>query len=53
MEPQRGEYRILCLIKSVLSEKEYEDRAILVYNVKPYRDIKININILELLVRNN
>lgn len=42
MEPQRGEYRILCLIKSVLSEKEYEDRAILVYNVKPYRDIKIN-----------
>lgn len=42
LELQKGEYRILCLVKTVLSEKEYEDRAVLVYEVKPYRDIKIN-----------
>ncbi|MDO5518014.1 MAG: triple tyrosine motif-containing protein, partial [Clostridium sp.] len=42
IEEQRGEYRILCLVKSVLSDKEYDDRAILVYDVKPYKDIKID-----------
>jgi len=40
MEP--GSYRILCLVKSILSNKEYDDRAVLMYNVKPYKDIKIN-----------
>ena len=28
--------------KSILSNKEYDDRAILIYNVKPYREVKIN-----------
>lgn len=41
-ETEAGSYRILCLVKSILSNKEYDDRAILVYNVKPYEDIKIN-----------
>ena len=41
-ELESGNYRILCLVKSILSNKEYDDRAILVYNVKPYKDIKIN-----------
>lgn len=40
MEP--GSYRILCLVKSILSNKEYDDRAILMYNVKPYKEVKIN-----------
>lgn len=37
-----GSYRILCLVKSILSNKEYDDRAILMYNVKPYKEVKIN-----------
>lgn len=41
-EEQQGEYRMLCLVKTVLSDKEYDDRAIVVYDVKPYKDIKIN-----------
>jgi len=41
-EMETGKYRILCLVKSILSNKEYDDRAILVYEVKPYQDIKIN-----------
>ncbi|WP_238919062.1 triple tyrosine motif-containing protein [Clostridium sp. YIM B02555] len=41
-ETQAGSYRILCLAKSIFSNKEYDDRAILVYNVKPYKEVKIN-----------
>lgn len=41
-EMEEGSYRILCLVKSILSNKEYDDRAIFVYEVKPYKDIKIN-----------
>jgi hypothetical protein len=41
-EMEQGSYRILCLVKSILSNKEYDDRAILMYNVKPYEEVKIN-----------
>ena len=41
-EMESGSYRILCLVKSMLSNKEYDDRAVLIYNVKPYKNIKIN-----------
>lgn len=41
-ELEAGSYRILCLVKSILSNKEYDDRALLVYEVKPYEKIKIN-----------
>lgn len=41
-EMEYGSYRILCLVKSILSTKEYDDRAILMYNVKPYKKVKIN-----------
>ncbi|OOM79690.1 triple tyrosine motif-containing protein [Clostridium sp. BL-8] len=41
-ELEAGSYRILCLVKSIFSNREYDDRAILVYDVKPYEDIKIN-----------
>ena len=41
IENQYGTYRILCLARSILSNKEYDDRAVLLYNVKPYRDVKI------------
>ncbi len=42
IEEQQGTYRILCLVRSILSNREYDDRAVLLYNVKPYKDIKIN-----------
>ncbi|WP_160683916.1 triple tyrosine motif-containing protein [Clostridium sp. C2-6-12] len=41
-EMEQGSYRILCLVKSILSNKEYEDRAVLMYSVKPYKPVKIN-----------
>lgn len=41
-EMEQGIYRILCLVKSILSNKEYDDRAILMYDVKPYKEVKIN-----------
>ncbi len=41
-ELEAGNYRILCLVKSIFSNREYDDRAILVYDVKPYENIKIN-----------
>ncbi|BCZ44332.1 hypothetical protein psyc5s11_03990 [Clostridium gelidum] len=47
-EMENGTYRILCLVKSILSNKEYDDRAILVYTVKPYKDIKINSFVADL-----
>lgn len=47
-EMEHGSYRILCLVKSILSNKEYDDRAILVYTVKPYKDIKINSFVADL-----
>ncbi|MBL4937184.1 triple tyrosine motif-containing protein [Clostridium sp. YIM B02515] len=36
-----GEYKLLCLTKDMYSPKEYDDRAIINYNVKPYMDIVI------------
>lgn len=47
-ENESGNYRILCLAKNILSNKEYDDRAILVYKVKPYRQIKIKNFIADL-----
>lgn len=40
-EKIHGEYRLLCLVRDILSNKEYDDRAIMVYEVKPYREVKI------------
>ena len=47
-ESKNGSYRILCLVKSILSNKEYDDRALLVYTVKPYKDVKINSFVADL-----
>lgn len=37
-----GEFRILCLVKDMYSLEEYDERAVIVYNVKRYRPIKIS-----------
>ena len=36
-----GEYKLLCLVRDVFSNKEYDDRALIVYDVIPYEKIKI------------
>ncbi|WP_294377052.1 triple tyrosine motif-containing protein [uncultured Clostridium sp.] len=48
IEHEPGTYRILCLVRNILSNKEYDDRAVFLYNVKPYRDIKIKDFIADL-----
>ena len=40
-EKEAGKYRLLCLVKDILSNMEYDDRAIMIYYVKPYNDIRI------------
>ncbi|MCM8711875.1 triple tyrosine motif-containing protein [Clostridium sp. SYSU_GA19001] len=40
-EKQGGDYKLLCLAKDMYSPREYDDRALLNYKVKPYRDIVI------------
>lgn len=36
-----GEYKLLCLVRDMFSPKPFDDRAVIVYNVSPYNDIKI------------
>lgn len=37
-----GKYKLICLVKDILSNKEYDDRALIVYKVKAYNTVKIN-----------
>jgi hypothetical protein len=41
VEKEAGDYKLLCLAKDMYSQKEYDDRAILNYKVKPYKEIII------------
>ncbi len=36
-----GSYKILCYVKDLLSKNEYDDRAIINYDVNAYSDVKI------------
>lgn len=36
-----GDFKLLCLAKDMYSQKEYDDRAVLNYKIKPYKDIAI------------
>ena len=40
-EKKPGEYKLLCLAKDMYSSREYDDRAVFYYKVKPYKDIVI------------
>jgi hypothetical protein len=40
-ENEAGKYRILCLVRDILSSNEYDDRALMLYEVKPYNKVKI------------
>lgn len=41
IEKNSGEYKLLCLAKDMYSPNEYDDRAVIIYNVKKYEDIQI------------
>lgn len=41
IEKNSGEYKILCMTKDMYSQKEYDDRAVINYNVKPYKEVYI------------
>lgn len=41
-EKEPGKYKLLCLVRDILSSCEYDDRAILNYNVEPYEKVKID-----------
>lgn len=40
-EEIEGEYKLLCYVRDIFSNKEYDDRALIVYDVIPYEKIKI------------
>ncbi len=40
-EKKPGKYKLLCLARDMYSREEYDDRAILEYIIKPYREINI------------
>ncbi|NLZ47952.1 MAG: triple tyrosine motif-containing protein [Clostridiales bacterium] len=41
VERKAGDYKILCLAKDMYSQNQYDDRALIAYTVKPYKEIKI------------
>lgn len=40
-ENQQGEYKLLCLVRDILSTNSFDDRAVLHYKVKPYNKVVI------------
>lgn len=41
IEKNSGEFKLLCILRNMYSNKEYDDKAILKYTVKPYEDVSI------------
>ncbi len=41
VEKKAGDYKILCLAKDMYSQRQYDDRALIAYKVKPYKEIQI------------
>ncbi|MBU3157785.1 triple tyrosine motif-containing protein [Clostridium estertheticum] len=39
VETNRGNYKLLCMAKDMFSRKEFDDRALIYYNVDPYEEI--------------
>lgn len=40
-EDKAGEFKLMCYIRDMYSAKEYDDRALMTYKIKPYRDLKL------------
>ncbi len=41
IEKESGDYKLLCMAKDMYSNKEYDDRAIIIYTVIPYLPVQI------------
>lgn len=41
IEKNSGEFQLLCILRNMYSPKEYDDKALLKYKIKPYEDICI------------
>lgn len=41
IEKGYGDFKLLCMVKDMYSKNEFDDRAVILYNVKKYREIKI------------
>jgi hypothetical protein len=42
VEGNKGKYKLLCMAKDMYSLSEFDDRALIHYNVEPYKKININ-----------
>ncbi|MBU3160896.1 triple tyrosine motif-containing protein [Clostridium frigoris] len=42
VEKNKGDYKLLCMAKDMFSLKEFDDRALIYYNVNPYEEINIH-----------
>lgn len=42
-EEIEGEYKLLCYVRDIFSNKEYDDRALIIYEIEPYEKIKIKV----------
>ena len=40
-EFKEGRYKLLCLIRDMYSNKEFDDRAVMVYDIKPYEPLQL------------
>lgn len=40
-EKQKGDFKLLCYVRDIFSNKQYDDRACMMYTIKPYDEIKI------------
>ncbi len=40
-EREEGGYKLLCYVRDIFSNKSYDDRAAMIYSIKPYEEIKI------------
>ncbi|MGL4454036.1 MAG: triple tyrosine motif-containing protein [Sarcina sp.] len=40
-EDKSGTYKLMCYIRDMYSAKDYDDRALMNYKIKPYKDLKI------------
>lgn len=40
-EKEKGKYKLLCYVRDIFSNKPFDDRAAMIYSVKPYEEIKI------------
>ncbi|MBU3219947.1 triple tyrosine motif-containing protein [Clostridium algidicarnis] len=48
IENIKGKYKLLCFVKDMYSNREYDDRAVINYEVEPYKKIKIKELIADL-----